>query len=111
MEDREPGISGGASDAIDAGSSLLGKILHAVGRKVDDFAKDLKRGQQRLEDIDKRFQQVTNEPRVSGEPDATCLERLLRELLQTQRDHERRLEILSRQRTAERLTSGDYIVH
>jgi hypothetical protein len=111
MEDREPRISGSASDAIDAGSRWLGQILHAVGRKVDDLAEALKRGQQRLEDIDKRLQRVTNEPRVGGEPDATELERLLGQLLQTQRDHEARLAALSRQRTAERLTSGDYIVH
>lgn len=89
----------------------LAVMLQEMADRLDELSARLDASDRGHAELGSRVRRLTEQPRVHGEADATKLERIIEQLLQGQRDHDNRLTLLSQQRTAERLTTGDYMVH
>ena len=87
--------------------SAIGESFRDLNRRITDIEQELIH----LRELDRFVARLVSQPRTGGEPDPTPLEALLGELVQGYHDHEARLTALSQQRTAQRLTSGGYMVH
>jgi hypothetical protein len=97
--------------AISQVSEPIANALTHLADRIEDVARELRDEQYHHYELENLVHQITERPRTRGEPGATDLEALLGQLLQGYHDHQDWLTSLSRQRTADRLTSGDYIVH
>jgi hypothetical protein len=91
--------------------SPLRTLFSNLAGRLDNVERELREERGRRQQLEQYVRRLLENPRVAGEPDATRLEQILGELLQGQRDHGARLTALSKQRTAERLTSGEYMAH
>jgi hypothetical protein len=97
--------------AIGQVSEPIATALTNLAERIEEVARELRGEQFHTYEVESLVRQLADHPRIQGEAGATELEGLLGQLLRGHRDHEEWLTNLSRQRTADRLTSGDYIVH